>query len=166
MDRHGQEAQINRQLIIPRIPPPRQFHTFQRLQLLARAKLIERALSLNEQRAVFAEMRELQDHVRHPETRGPEGDCAVVDRVGRGSEEGMRSLVRRKERCWRGKKASMDQPCVRSIVCRRRVGGGARSSEIIHWIMGSTPVQRCGLRMCGWKQEVTYPRDPRVRERY
>ena len=26
------------------------------------------------------------------------------------------------------------------MVCRRRVGGGERSSEIIHWIMGSTPV--------------------------
>ena len=34
----------------------------------------------------------------------------------------------------------MLQPCVRSMVCRRRVGGGERSSEIIHWIMGSTPV--------------------------
>jgi hypothetical protein len=82
MNRHGQEAQVNRQLIIPRIPPPRNLYTLLRLQLLARAKLIERALALNEQRAVFAEMRELQDHISHPETRGPEGERAVVGDAG------------------------------------------------------------------------------------
>ena len=59
MGRHGQEAQVDRKLIVPRVPPPRQFDTFQRLQFLARIELIECALAFHEQRAVFAEMREL-----------------------------------------------------------------------------------------------------------
>ena len=72
--------------------------------------------------------------------------------------------------CWRGKKKSMLQPCVRSMLCRRRVGGGERSSEIIHWIMGRTPVAvHCAMRiycmrLCAYLS-YTYPRDPRARAR-
>ena len=77
---------------------------------------------------------------------------------------GTRSFVRRKERCCSGKKASIDQPCVRSMVSSRRVGGGARSSAIIHWIMGNTPLG------CGSSEEcvtnATYPIDPIASVRY
>ena len=38
-----------------------------------------RILALDEQRAVLALVRELEHDVGHPEARGPQRDCAVVD---------------------------------------------------------------------------------------
>ena len=137
MNCDGQEAQVDRQFIVPRIPPPHQFRALLRLQFLTRTKLVECALALDEQRAVFAYVRELEHDVGHPEARGPQRYRVVVDGYASG---GYEVFVRRKERCCSGKKASIDQPCVRSMVSSRRVGGGARSREIIHWMMGNIPV--------------------------
>src|SRR6266478_625114 len=39
----------------------------------------------------------------------------------------------------------MDHPCVRSMVRRRRVGGGARSREISHRMIGSIPAKKLNL---------------------
>ena len=89
MDSHGQDAQVDSELVVPRVPPPRELGALQRLQFLARAQLVERALALDEQRAVFAQVRELEHDVGHPEARRPERDRAVVD--AEGCEEGERS---------------------------------------------------------------------------
>ena len=49
MNRDGQEAQVDRQLIVPRVPPPHPLRALLRLQFLARAELVECALVLDEQ---------------------------------------------------------------------------------------------------------------------
>src|SRR6266702_1631761 len=119
-----------------------------RLQLLARAQLVERACHLTSKArssrrcACWSTTYAIQMRVDHSETalslmvtrRG------FPDGVGRGrAAGGTRSFVRRKESCWRGKKASIDHPCVRLMVRRRRVGGGARSRAMSHWMIGNIP---------------------------
>ena len=77
MDRHGQIAQVDCQLVVPRVPPARQLGALLRLHFLARAQ--ERALAHDEQHAVLAQVRELKHDVCHPEARRPQRDGAVAD---------------------------------------------------------------------------------------
>ena len=75
VDCHGEIAQVDRQLIIPRVPPTSDL----RALILTRVQPIERALALPKQRAVLAKMRELQHDVRRPKARRPRSDRNVVD---------------------------------------------------------------------------------------
>ncbi len=171
MDRHGQIAQIDHKLVVPRVPPPHELCALFRLQFLARAQLIERPL-LDEQRgrprrcASCNTTYVAQRRVYHSETapslmatrRG-----VLPTGKGRGSAEGTRSCEWR-ESCWRGKKA-----CVRSTVRKRCMGGGARSRAMSHWTMGNIPGYDLRLEGKGGmpvERESTDPINPNVRVTY
>jgi len=79
VDRHGQIAQVDSELVVPLVPSPLELVTL----LLLRAQAIDRTLSLDEQRTILAQVRELQHDVRRPEPRRPHGDRGVV--YGHGS---------------------------------------------------------------------------------